>query len=370
MRETLLIGPWLRIERWVDGAPPGFENLDQYVYSLNDDIGSSLLELDKDGQIISNEEYYPFGGTSFWTSRTQVEADQKTRRYGGKERDATGLCDYGYRYYAPWLARWVSPDPSGTVDGLNLYCMVGNNPVTWRDPDGREKTRPYAGLANAFARGDVIYGLAKPRGKALKALKAAGHKRHVTGAAGRIQRLLFGQPKTHVTIQNDLTNSVWRLEDPSAYASDFKIRKRITDPGRGIRFKRFLAGHPRYNVASTSQSKRGLLTFPEMKNLWRKTSKAGLEFQVTSNYGAVHFVVEKIIDSIDVVISKRGWGKSITSSELRWLYRHKDTEAVRNRVRFWNQDGELPHEQVFDAVKWQAYAPTNRYDSAWGAQRA
>ncbi len=26
---------------------------------------------------------------------------------------------YGARYYAPWLGRWMSPDPAGTVDGLN-----------------------------------------------------------------------------------------------------------------------------------------------------------------------------------------------------------------------------------------------------------
>lgn len=33
--------------------------------------------------------------------------------------------------------RWVSSDPAGTVDGLNLFCMVRNNPVTLRDLDGR-----------------------------------------------------------------------------------------------------------------------------------------------------------------------------------------------------------------------------------------
>ncbi len=58
-------------------------------------------------------------------------------RYSGKERDATGLYYYGYRYYAPWLGRWLNPDPAGMVDGLNLFAMVGNNPVSFRDPDGR-----------------------------------------------------------------------------------------------------------------------------------------------------------------------------------------------------------------------------------------
>ncbi|MFD2882680.1 RHS repeat-associated core domain-containing protein [Pseudomonas lini] len=53
-----------------------------------------------------------------------------------KERDASGLYYYGHRYYAPWLQRWISPDPAGTVDGLNLYCMVGNNPLRFVDHKG------------------------------------------------------------------------------------------------------------------------------------------------------------------------------------------------------------------------------------------
>ncbi|MFJ2715304.1 RHS repeat-associated core domain-containing protein, partial [Pseudomonas sp. NPDC087346] len=61
-------------------------------------------------------------------------------RYSGKERDATGLYYYGFRYYAPWLGRWINPDPGGTVDGLNLYAFVGNNPLRYIDNEGFSKT--------------------------------------------------------------------------------------------------------------------------------------------------------------------------------------------------------------------------------------
>ncbi|ENB4330304.1 hypothetical protein ABHV50_004425, partial [Vibrio vulnificus] len=89
----------------------------------------------------------PFGGTAVWSAKSQTEAKYKTIRYSGKERDATGLYYYGYRYYAPWLCRWLNPDPAGTVDGLNLFRMVRNNPVTLYDMDGRapgdnEKVKP------------------------------------------------------------------------------------------------------------------------------------------------------------------------------------------------------------------------------------
>ncbi|MGT3828648.1 RHS repeat-associated core domain-containing protein, partial [Enterobacter kobei] len=38
--------------------------------------------------------------------------------------------------YQPWAGRWLSADPAGTVDGLNLFRMVQNNPTTLNDLDG------------------------------------------------------------------------------------------------------------------------------------------------------------------------------------------------------------------------------------------
>ena len=48
------------------------------------------------------------------------------------------MYDYGFRYYTPWLQRWINPDPAGDVDGLNLFRMVRNNPVRFYDGDGRQ----------------------------------------------------------------------------------------------------------------------------------------------------------------------------------------------------------------------------------------
>ncbi|OWO81428.1 toxin [Photorhabdus luminescens] len=125
----------VRVLHWESGKPENINN-NQVRYSYDNLIGSSQLELDSDGQIISQEEYYPFGGTALWAARNQTEASYKTIRYSGKERDATGLYYYGYRYYQPWVGRWLSADPAGTIDGLNLYCMVMNNPVTLADNMG------------------------------------------------------------------------------------------------------------------------------------------------------------------------------------------------------------------------------------------
>ncbi|WP_393942222.1 RHS repeat-associated core domain-containing protein, partial [Shewanella sp. S23-S33] len=125
----------VRVLHWELGQPETIAN-DQWRVSLNDQIGSSMLELDAQADILSWEEYYPYGGTAVWSARSDIDAKYKTVRYSGKERDATGLYYYGFRYYAPWLGRWINPDPAGTVDGLNLFCMVGNNPITFFDVAG------------------------------------------------------------------------------------------------------------------------------------------------------------------------------------------------------------------------------------------
>lgn len=108
----------------------------QWRYSVEDHLGSCTLEVDDAGQVISNEGYYPYGGTAWWAARNELDAGYKTIRYSGKERDATGLYCYGFRYYAPWLQRWINPDPAGDIDGLNLFAFVNANPVSLSDPTG------------------------------------------------------------------------------------------------------------------------------------------------------------------------------------------------------------------------------------------
>jgi len=128
----------VRYLHWTEGRPTGVER-NQLRYSLDDHLGSSSLELDDQAWLISQESYLPYGGTAWSASRSEVEADYRTLRYSGKERDASGLYYYGQRYYAPWLQRWISPDPAGPVDGLNLYAMVGNNPLRYIDRHGTQK---------------------------------------------------------------------------------------------------------------------------------------------------------------------------------------------------------------------------------------
>jgi RHS repeat-associated protein len=108
-------------------------------YQFDNHLGSASLELDTSGAIISYEEYYPYGSTSFQAVPGAVQVSPKRYRYTGKERDEeTGFYYHGARYYAPWLGRWTACDPQGMVDGTNLYGYVRDNPICRLDPTGHQ----------------------------------------------------------------------------------------------------------------------------------------------------------------------------------------------------------------------------------------
>jgi insecticidal toxin complex protein TccC len=127
-----------RCLHWARRKPKDVDD-DQLRYSLDDHLGSCVMELDQQAHIISHEGYYPFGATAWMLKYPADGIDYKTVRYSGKEMDVSGLYYYGERYYAAWLQRWLSADPNGEVDGLNLYAMVGNNPLLYVDRTGGKK---------------------------------------------------------------------------------------------------------------------------------------------------------------------------------------------------------------------------------------
>jgi RHS repeat-associated protein len=147
-RETLHVpaGPdrVALIETRTAGVNPAPARLVRYQYTNH--LGSAVLELDDHADIISYEEYFPYGSSAYQLVRSQTETP-KSYRYTSKERDEeSGLYYHGARYYAPWLGTWISADPTGIAGGINLYNYARSNPVIYDDPDGsapRIKLKPF-----------------------------------------------------------------------------------------------------------------------------------------------------------------------------------------------------------------------------------
>ncbi len=113
-----------------------------FRYQYVNHLGSACLELDDQSEIISYEEYHPYGTSAYRAMKSGIEAPPKRYRYTGMERDEeSGLSYHVARYYAPSVARWLSVDPKGLQGGLNVFLAYGSNPVSFVDPSGTQNIK-------------------------------------------------------------------------------------------------------------------------------------------------------------------------------------------------------------------------------------
>ena len=146
-----------------------------YLYDANGNVGQLVDWADipdwgtkglNSGQdwhadrLVARYEYDPYGNVvgpdtdsdGDWTDDAGPYATVNAFRFSTKQwDDETGLGYWGYRYYSPTLGRWISRDPIGEGDGINLYvfarncltssvdglglCVSSNHGKRWRDGD-------------------------------------------------------------------------------------------------------------------------------------------------------------------------------------------------------------------------------------------
>ncbi|MCY1012048.1 RHS repeat-associated core domain-containing protein [Nannocystis pusilla] len=124
----------------VDAGAPVVAPANVARYQYSNHLGTANLELDDVAEVISYEEFHPYGTSSYRAANSAIEVSAKRYRYTGQERDEeTGLAYHGARYYAPWLCRWIAADPTGIVDGIARYTYVSCSPIRFHDPDGTRK---------------------------------------------------------------------------------------------------------------------------------------------------------------------------------------------------------------------------------------
>jgi RHS repeat-associated protein len=128
-----------RQEGWAQGYW-----IDHYV---NDALGNARFVYGYNGAW-DVSDYYPFGGEHPYQSQ-----EGNVFKFTGKERDSESALDnFGARYYANAMGRFMSPDPIqhpsqsswdeetflATPQRWNEYGYVLNNPLNHTDPNGDE----------------------------------------------------------------------------------------------------------------------------------------------------------------------------------------------------------------------------------------
>ena len=103
-----------------------------------DDRGNVALLTDSAGQDVGHYRYDAFGNT---LESVGARADENPYRFSTKElHGPSGLVDFGLRFYSPSMGRWLNRDPIREMGGINLYAMVGNNPINAVDAYGLVST--------------------------------------------------------------------------------------------------------------------------------------------------------------------------------------------------------------------------------------
>jgi len=120
----------LLMERDLSGNR-AFETSERFFYHT-EGLGS-VTDLTNSTGVISKSYLYD----SFGQIVSQSGTLENPFRYTGREFDAeSGLYFYRARYYDPRTGRFLSEDPIGYSDGMNLFSYTRNNPLNFIDPFG------------------------------------------------------------------------------------------------------------------------------------------------------------------------------------------------------------------------------------------
>ncbi len=117
---------------------------------LTDGLGSTVALTNASATTTASYSYAPYG------SAAKTGTDDTPLQFTGRDNDGTSnLYYYRARYYSPQLGRFISQDPLGFAGGINTYAYTNGNPVSYRDPTGKDPLLALIGAVGGFGYGYV-----------------------------------------------------------------------------------------------------------------------------------------------------------------------------------------------------------------------
>jgi RHS repeat-associated protein len=130
-------------------------------YIHPDHLGSTNIVTDENDQVVQTLDYYPYGSTRI----SSATSTNELRKYIGQFSDDTTLSYLNARYYDSARGQFIGQDPVFWGDpkeqnlrdpqSLNTYSYADDNPITGKDPTGKQQS-----LAGADPRLAAIVALA------------------------------------------------------------------------------------------------------------------------------------------------------------------------------------------------------------------
>jgi RHS repeat-associated protein len=114
----------------------------EVVYYHANVLSTTYALTDSSGSVVERYRYDAYGATTVLDADGSADADgasdvENPYTFTGRRLDTeTGLMQYRNRYYSAELGRFVSRDPAGYVDGVNLYHYARSQPTKLADPHG------------------------------------------------------------------------------------------------------------------------------------------------------------------------------------------------------------------------------------------
>jgi RHS repeat-associated protein len=159
----------------------GTQTKDYYpLYDGSGHVTGLTTIIDSVATLVAEYAYGPFGEL---IKSSGPMAQINPIRYATKYYDSeTGLYYYGERYLDPITGQWLSREPLGESESVNLYAYTGNDPINFVDAGGLAKVALDANH-NLTTFGKAILGIAKDDPEAARAiLLAAQVNREMAGA--------------------------------------------------------------------------------------------------------------------------------------------------------------------------------------------
>ena len=154
-------------------------NATQDFYPLYDGTGHVVALTNSNGTLLASYAYGPFGEL---IHATGPAAQANPWRYATKYRDEeTGLTYFGHRYHDPVTGQWLSREPLGETESVNLYEYCDSDPVNHLDIRGLAKVAT-DGKGGLTTFGKALLTIAKEDLAAARSLlMAAQVERELTG---------------------------------------------------------------------------------------------------------------------------------------------------------------------------------------------